>query len=118
VVHFASAIYKAGRAEGKREIAALPSNVLRPQEIVPIGTPLPLLHAGIANSDGRAPSGTVKPQIKDLIENTSNRITTSEIFEKQGLRRILCAEPYRLLRPKASQNGKENFGFCRKGKAR
>jgi len=78
--------FEAGRAEGKREIAALLSNVLRPQEFVPIGTPLPLLHAAIANSECRAPSGTVKPAIKELIEKAPNGIRASDIIERTGFK--------------------------------
>jgi hypothetical protein len=78
--------FEAGRADGKREITDLLSNVLRPQEIVPIGTPMPLLHAGIANGDGRARSGTVKPAIKELIEKSPNGIRASDIIERTGFK--------------------------------
>jgi hypothetical protein len=78
--------FEAGRVDGKREIAALLSNVLPPQQIVSAGPPLPLLQAAMANSEGRAPSGTVKPAIKELIEKAPNGIRASDIIERTGFK--------------------------------
>jgi hypothetical protein len=79
--------FEAGRMDGKREIAALLSNVLPSQGAVSISPPnLPLLHASIANNEGRAPSGTVKPAIKELIEKAPNGIRASDIIERTGFK--------------------------------
>ena len=41
---------------------------------------------GVANIEGRAPVGTVKPAIKVLIENAANGIRATQIIEKTGFK--------------------------------
>jgi hypothetical protein len=70
------AAYEAGRADMRRELFAI---LAEPTEITLTGSDAEL-HVG------RAPSGTVKPTIKTLIENAQTGILTSEIIEKTGFK--------------------------------
>jgi IclR helix-turn-helix domain len=73
------AAYEAGRADMRRELFVILSDNKQPPEIA------------VTDSDDemrvvRAPSGTVKPQIKAMIANADNGIKVSEIIEKTGFK--------------------------------
>jgi hypothetical protein len=69
--------FEAGRANMKRELATFLSG----------GDTAPMtVTVSPADTEGRAPSGTVKPGIKALIENAGNGITASQIIEKTGFK--------------------------------
>jgi len=70
--------FEAGRADMKRELTTFLSRGNESQLTVTRGQ--------AADTEGRAPSGTVKPGIKALIENASNGITAPEIIEKTGFK--------------------------------
>jgi len=70
--------FEAGRADMKRELATFLSGA---DTALIKGTVGPTV-----DTEGRAPSGTVKPGIKTLIENACNGITAAEIIEKTGFK--------------------------------
>jgi hypothetical protein len=72
------AAFEAGRMDMKRELETFLS---RSDTALFTGTVGPA-----PDIESRAPSGTVKPGIKALIENASNGITASEIVEKTGFK--------------------------------
>jgi len=79
------AAFEAGRADMRRELFALLTDNNRQTELAPIGS-LADFHETIDHGNGRAPSGTVKPAIKDLIKNSANGIRASDIIERTGFK--------------------------------
>jgi len=71
-------VFEAGRSDMKRELTTFLSGGDTAQMT---GTVSPA-----TNSEGRAPSGTVKPAIKELIEKAPNGILASDIIEKTGFK--------------------------------
>jgi hypothetical protein len=69
--------FESGRADMKRELATfLSGDTAR----------MTMTVGPAADTEGRAPSGTVKPGIKALIANASDGITASEIIEMTGFK--------------------------------
>ena len=79
--------YEAGRGSARDEIRAglyaYLSSGGEPTFLGSIDTPV---IAATEQTTERAPSGTVKPGIKALIENARNGITASQIIEKTGFK--------------------------------
>jgi hypothetical protein len=75
--------FEAGRADMRREMLALLSDNSRQTFYRPTVT---LTGSDADLEVGRAPSGTVKPAIKELIEKAPNGILASDIIEKTGFK--------------------------------
>jgi hypothetical protein len=82
--------YESGRAKEredmKRELVAFLSHKDQSLEIALAASSIALVGSGADLHVVRAPAGTVKPQIKVMIENASDGITASEIIEKTGFK--------------------------------
>lgn len=82
--------FEAGRANGrediKREMLSVLMSVEQPSDIVPEAYTPELDKIAAERVSARAASGTVKPMIKQLIDQAADGISTLEIIEQTGFK--------------------------------